>query len=63
MENLKSKLREKYSEMSANAFDLTWQMAYDYGHAYGVSEVENYFIDLANFVKVNLVNNGWMRDK
>lgn len=31
--------------------DAVWQLAWDYGHAYGRSEIKSYYIDLAELVK------------
>lgn len=31
--------------------DLCWSLAWDYGHAYGLVEVYNYFDDLVDLIK------------
>jgi hypothetical protein len=46
-ERFHKELREEYSDLSDDIYNLIYNKAYEDGHSYGFDEVANYMIDLA----------------
>ena len=50
---LRERLARKHDLPIGPRFEAVWRLAWEYGHACGLREVEIYFADLVPLVKLN----------
>jgi len=51
IEAAKAEMAKEYGLGRNAKFDRAWEIAWSYGHASGISEVKNYFHELADLLK------------
>ena len=51
IEAAKAEMAQEYGLERNAKFDRAWEIAWSYGHSSGISEVKNYFHELADFLK------------
>lgn len=51
IEAAKAEVAEDHGLERNKKFDLAWAIAWDHGHSFGISEVKNYFNELADLIR------------